>query len=169
MLAGCLPDPDGRRMRTILPALLLFALTACQPPAERKVEPEDPRPASPAQQPSQASIESLAGERVAGIDGQSFDEPVGLSLTGDTQQLWWEPRCAGMARSYRIEGQRIRFEPNGPPRPVGSPTAPVCSIGLPSRLDEVFRALDDATSISRSASNGVLISGPKHGVLLFSQ
>ncbi|HEX8660644.1 MAG TPA: hypothetical protein VF686_02170, partial [Brevundimonas sp.] len=110
-----------------------------------------------------AQVGSLAGAwRVAGIDGHSFDEPVGLSLTGDAQQLWWEPRCAGVARAYRIEGQRITFASQG----AGGP---VCDIGQPPRLEEVVRALDGADSISRTPNNGVLISGPEHSVLLFSQ
>lgn len=126
------------------------------PPVERR------RP-DPAQQVG-VPVASLAGAwRVAGIDGRSFDEPVGLSLTGDDQQLWWEPRCAGMARAYRIEGQRITFASTQPP---GSP---VCDIGLPPRLDEVIRAMDGAVSVSRTPNNGVLISGPAHSVTLFSQ
>lgn len=156
-----------RRSRPVF--LLLLAAAACDPAtpvAENKAEapaqaapPEAARTAEPS-----AQVESLGGAwRVAGIDGGSFDEPVGLSLTGDAQQLWWEPRCAGVARSYRIEGQRITF--------VARPGAggPVCDIGQPPRLDEVVRALDGADSISRTPNNGVLISGPEHSVLLFSQ
>ena len=46
--------------------------------------------------------------RVAGIDGRSFDEPYGLALSGSETELWWEPRCAGQARSYlRPPGSRV--------------------------------------------------------------
>ena len=147
--------------------ILLAALAACQPPA---AAPPTPVEGPPAAAPTPATVEpspqvaSLAGAwRVAGIDGGSLDEPVGLSLTGDEQQLWWEPRCAGVARSYRIEGQRITFAS----RPDAG--GPVCDIGQPPRLDEVVRALDGADRISRTPNNGVLISGPAHSVLLFSQ
>lgn len=147
--------------------ILLAGLAACQPPAAAPPTPVGPPPAAapppPAVEPS-AQVGSLAGAwRVAGIDGRSLDEPVGLSLTGDEQQLWWEPRCAGVARAYRIEGPRITF--------ASSPGAggPVCDIGQPPRLDEVVRALDGADRIARTPNNGVLISGPAHSVLLFSQ
>jgi hypothetical protein len=120
--------------------------------------------------PGPEAVTTLAGEwRVAGIDGRSVDEPVALVLSGDARQLWWAPRCAGMARTYRIEGPSIAFGPTEPPRPAGSPTRPVCSIGLPAGLGDVVRALDDATRVERTASNGVLISGPAHSVTLFSQ
>jgi hypothetical protein len=155
--------------------LLLVGLAACQPPVERPavpVEPERqaPAPSPPAQAEEPAQVSTLAGEwRVAGIDGRSFDEPTGLALTGDDAQLWWQPRCAGVARTYRIEGRRITFGSTEPPRAAGEPTPPVCAIGLPPRLNEVVGALDDAVSIERTANNGVLISGPSHSLTLFSQ
>jgi hypothetical protein len=154
-----------RRSRSVF--LLLLSAAACDPatPApENRVEApaKAAPPVAPRIEPS-AQVGSLAGAwRVAGIDGHPFDEPVGLSLTGDAQQLWWEPRCAGVARAYRIEWQRITFASQ-------AADGPVCDIGQPPRLDEVVRALDGADSISRTPNNGVLISGPKHSVLLFSQ
>ena len=157
-----------RRSRPVL-LVLIAALAACSQaePTPAKQTAPAPETAAPVQRPAvepSAQVGSLAGAwRVAGIDGRSFDEPVGLSLSGDNEQLWWEPRCAGMARAYRIEGQRITFASTQPPG------TPVCDIGLPPRLDEVFRALDDAASVSRTPNNGVLISGPAHSVLLFSQ
>jgi hypothetical protein len=150
-------------------------LAACgqpdQTPTVRTASPPEAAPPveRPMAEPS-TQVGSLAGAwRVAGIDGRSFDEPTGLSLTGDEQQLWWEPRCAGVARAYRIDGPRITFAAIRPSGPAGSPPAPVCEIGLPPRLDEVVRALDDADTVSRTPNNGVLISGPEHSVLLFSQ
>lgn len=156
-------------MRRSGPVLLILflGLAACEP--QRPVAPtpvETAAKAAPAPttvEPS-AQVRSLAGAwRVAGIDGRSLDEPVGLSLTGDEQQLWWEPRCAGVARAYRIEGQWITFTLRS------GAGGPVCEIGQPPRLDEVVRALDGAVSVSRTTNNGVLISGPDHSVLLFSQ
>jgi hypothetical protein len=152
------------------PLLLITTLAACGPQTRAPVD--QTRPAQPAA-PSPGDptrVASLAGDwRVAGIDGESFDEPVGLAMTGDDQQLWWEPRCAGVARTYRIDGDRIRFGSTEPPRPAGAPTPPVCAIGLPPRLDDVARALDNAVSVSRTSNNGVLISGPDHSLVLFSQ
>ncbi|WP_331036342.1 hypothetical protein [Brevundimonas sp.] len=174
-----------RRMTLFRPLtlLLLGSLAACEQPApmrtetsgvatsppparpveaERKAEPEAPDPA--------ARVATLRGAwRVAGIDGVGLDEPIGLALTGDGRQLWWEPRCAGAARAYRIDGSRVSFTSTHGPTPAGAPTPPVCAIGLPPRLGDVMRALDEATSIARTESNGVLIAGPRHSVTLYSQ
>lgn len=124
---------------------------------------DDPRPALP-------PVTSLAGEwRVAGIDGKDFDESYGLALSGSERELWWRPRCAGMARSYRIDGRAIDF---GPPLDAPAPSAtpvPFCAIGLPARLAEVMRTLDAAATVSRTPANGVLIAGGGRSLLLFSQ
>lgn len=156
-----------------LPLVLITTLAACGPQTRAPVDQTQPAQRAEAPSPSPedpARVASLAGDwRVAGIDGQSFDEPIGLALTGSDRQLWWEPRCAGVARTYRIDGGRISFGSTEPPRPAGSPTPPVCAIGLPPRLDEVVRALDNAVSVSRTSNNGVLISGPDHSLVLFSQ
>jgi hypothetical protein len=62
-------------------------------------------------------IANLAGEwRVAAIDGREFNESYGLALSGSDRELWWEPRCAGMARSYRLTGATIAFGPR-----IGAP------------------------------------------------
>lgn len=172
--------------------ILLFALsmlTACDRPAEvpaagaptsasspasspapSHAPPVASRPAEPEAVSPSAQVDSLAGAwRVAGIDGAALDAPIGLALTGDERQVWWEPRCAGAARTYRIDGARISFGSTQGPRPAGAPTSPVCAIGLPPRLGDVMRALDEATSIARTESNGILIAGPRHSVTLYSQ
>jgi hypothetical protein len=159
-------------MKPATPTLpLLFALlAACQQPIQPNTGRDAPPPASSSPTAGSVAVINLAGEwRVAGIDGRSLDEPIGLSLAGNEHQLWWQPRCAGMARAYRMDGQAITFGSTEPPRRAGAPPPTVCDIGLPPRLDEVFRALDDAQSVARSPSNGVLISGPSHSVLLFAQ
>jgi len=53
--------------------------------------------------------------------------------------------------------------------PRGTPAPPVCAIGLPPRINEVTRAIDNATTIGRTANNGAEISGGGHSLLLFSQ
>jgi len=117
------------------------------------------------------AVTSLAGEwRVAGIDGRSFDQPVGLALSASEDEIWWAPRCAGFARSYAIDGSRLAI---GPSRDVGTRTAadrpPPCAIGLPRGLRELFQALDAGQQVGRTAANGVEISGGGHSLLLFSQ
>ncbi len=156
----------------LLPCLLLVLLPACGqhpavPPAEEPVS--DQRPISAPLD----EVATLAGEwRVAGIDGQPLDQPVGLAISASDREIWWEPRCAGFARSYTIDGLRIATGPalGAPPPPSpGEPPPPVCAIGLPPRLAEVFRALEQADRVGRTRENGVAISGPGHSVLLFGQ
>lgn len=115
-------------------------------------------------------VASLSGEwRVAGIDGAEFNESYGLALTGSARELWWEPRCAGMVRSYRLTDSTIRFGPPVGTSPVGTTLHPVCTIALPPRLRDVTRALDAATNIERTEANGILISGGGRSLLLFAQ
>ena len=156
----------------ILLGVAVCALGSCAPPNEVAMNNTSPSvilPPPVVDTPAPA-VASLSGEwRVAGIDGESFDESVGLALRGDADKLWWEPRCAGMARGYRITGSTIAFSSLDPPRGPGDPTPAVCAIGLPPRLDEVFRALDAAAIVKRTPSNGIEISGGGHGVTLFSQ
>ena len=152
-------------MRPTFAALLLLAACSAEPPP--RSPPEAPSP--PAEI---ASVATLAGEwRVAAIDGRDFDEPYALALSGDADEIWWAPRCAGLVRSYRITGTAIRFGParGVKPRAPGEPTPPVCAIGLPPRIDEVTRALDSATAIRRTPANGVEISGGGRSLLLFGQ
>lgn len=126
----------------------------------------NPEPAPPA---PPAAVASLAGEwRVAAIDGRDFNESYGLALSGSARELWWEPRCAGVARRYRIEGARIAFTAPPGAALAGKP-AEVCAIGLPDRLPDVVRALDAATTVQRTEANGLLIGGGGRSVLLFSQ
>jgi hypothetical protein len=114
--------------------------------------------------PAQPAPTTLAGEwRVAGIDGAPFDEPYGLALSADARLVWMEPRCAGVARSYRIGGGRIAFGPDPDARNE------VCAIGMPPRTDDVLRALDAAERIRRTPANGIEIAGGGHSLTLFSQ
>lgn len=160
---------------------LLASLAACGPAADGPATPPGQTPAvaapgrprasaPPRATAPEAPVTSLAGEwRVAGIDGASFDEPYGLGLSADEGELWWNPKCAAMWRTYRISGGRIVFAlPRQLQRPDGKPP-PVCTIGLPPRLPEVFRALDAAETIARTPSNGILIAGGGHSVTLFAQ
>lgn len=169
-------------MRLTIPTFSLILLAACAPqesagapdaasPTEAATVSSTPAP-TPAPSSTLAPVDTLAGEwRVAGIDGAEFNESYGLALSGTADELWWRPRCAGMARSYRIDGTAISFgEPAGTPPPSSDAAPPaVCAIGLPPRLADVMRALDAATTVGRTPSNGIEISGGGHSVLLFSQ
>jgi hypothetical protein len=121
------------------------------------------------------TVETLAGEwRVAGIDGAALDEPVGIALSADDSEIWWEPRCAGAIVAYRIVNERfIQVEyPEPSPRPPGAepaPPPPVCAVAVPRSLDEAMTAIRAADRIERTRSNGVLLSGGGRSITLFSQ
>lgn len=115
-------------------------------------------------------IRNLAGKwRVAAIDGADSGGGYTLALNGSERELWWEPRCAGMARSYRMTGATIHFGPRIGAPPPGGPTGPVCAIGLPPRLHEVMRALDAASNVERAGEGGVTLSGGGRSLLLMPQ
>ncbi|MDQ3074502.1 MAG: hypothetical protein M3Q88_02660 [Pseudomonadota bacterium] len=159
--------------------LLALVATGCSPAAPPPPEADvaatvrDAPPASrPVEAPALPPVTSLVGEwRVAAVDGKSFDEPYGVALSADAQEIWWDPRCAGFARSYRIEGSRLSTGPyigfNSPK--AGEPTPPVCAIAPPPRIGDVFRAIDSARTIGVTPQNGIELSGGGHSLLLFSQ
>lgn len=157
-----------------LTATLLLAVAACAPAAQPIPTPVSaplPAEASP-RPPSLPPVTTLSGEwRVAGLDGKEIEGSVGIALRGDEREIWWEPRCAGYVRSYRIKGLRfttgpyVGFKPHRP----GDPPPLVCLIAPPPQVSAIFDVLTSATSISRTPNNGVEISGAGHSLLLFSQ
>lgn len=135
------------------------------PTANATMQAANTQSEGPARAASGATV-SLAGAwRVARINGLPVDEPNGLALTANADKLWWEPRCAGMARSYRIKGASISFGSLEAPRAPGEPTPPVCAIGLPPGLREVFVAIDNAETITRTAG-GLDIAGDRNSIML---
>ncbi|MFA7588094.1 MAG: hypothetical protein WCY11_18205 [Novosphingobium sp.] len=162
-----------KRLRALIPALMtVIALASCGADPQTPI-PAPETPASPDRASSNPALATLAGEwRVAGIDGADLNESYGLALSADGKEIWWEPRCAGFVRGYTITDGRVRFGPSPSQRrgPVATvPPPPVCAIGPPARLSDVFRALDNAQAIVRTPANGIEISGGGHSVLLFSQ
>lgn len=164
--------------------MLAALVAACNQPAPEAIDPAAAVPA-PANAPGRtpppsagAQVGTLEGDwRVAGIDGADLNEVYGLALSADAEEIWWNPRCAGMIREYRIQG--FGFSTQAATQPAreipladsGAPPPPpaVCAIGLPPRLSEVMAALRVANRIERTRSNGVLLSGGGHSLLLFSQ
>lgn len=158
-------------MRHCLIALALLSTAACAP-GDLTVNELAIASSSPSITPAVQPVQTLEGEwRVAGIDGQSVDQPQGLALSASHEEIWWSPRCAGYALSYRIEGGAFKTGPHigFVPRKPGEPTPPVCAIASPPRIGEVFQALTSATSIRRTDQNGVELAGGGHSLLLFSQ
>lgn len=154
-------------------SLLLTALAALAGCGQAIVSPEEAVP--PAREPPSAAMTTSAGTGahagglagrwlVARIDGRTTDDPVPLVLAADETRLWWEPRCAGIIRTYWILGPGLRFISSPVP-----PPAPVCEIGVPPRLHDVARALDDAVAITFVSREVVLISGAEHSLTLYAQ
>ena len=146
--------PAAMASAPILALLFAAALCACQQaPAPTSSKPK-------AAAPRVAALD-LAGEwRVTAINGVAVKPPFVLALTADGAQLWWEPRCAGMVRGYRIDGPSVKFVPVPPP-PGADPNTPipVCAIGLPPNLDEVFAVLDAAQAVREIPGAGMMIEG----------
>ena len=158
-------------MRRIALSTALLLLAACADRAPPLAEPPPPAAGEPPAAPL-APISSLAGEwRVAGIDGQPINEPYGIALSGSEKEIWWSPRCAGYASSYRIDGANFSSGPPldfVPPRP-GEPGPPICLIAPPAKVASVFAAITAGKKIGRTPNNGIEISGGGHSLLLFSQ
>jgi hypothetical protein len=156
----------------MLAAAVAMLLCGCQ--AERPKPTRQGQSEATAEQPAKpklANLASLEGEwRVAGIDGEPFDQPVGLALSASKEEIWWAPRCAQFERSYEIAGARVTFSPaRWAKSRAAADRPPPCAIGLPAGLQGAFRAIDSATMVGRTPENGVLISGGGHSLLLFSQ
>lgn len=158
---GLRVHPAATMSARILPLLLTAALCACQQaPAPTSSKPK-------AAAPRIAAL-NLAGEwRVTAINGVAVKSPLVLALTADGAQIWWEPRCAGMVRGYRIDGPSVKFAPVPPP-PGTDPNMPiaVCEIGLPPNLDEVFAVLDTAQTVREISSAGMIIEGAGRSVAI---
>ena len=148
---------------------LLMAVCGCQAPLPPP-PPPPPYEAPPPPTLQGQAVTTLAGEwRVAGIDGKTFDESYGLALSADHSTIWWAPRCAGYERTYRLDGTRAHFgSAEGEFHKDGSPRI-VCQIGIPSRLPDVFLAIESANRVVRTPSNAIEISGGGHSLTLFSQ
>ena len=151
-------------MRLLAPGLLAL-LTACQPAADSGASGTGgpPKAAEPkAAQPGVAPVPVAAlagGWQVTSMNGVALAQASSLYLVGDADKLWWDPGCAGLARRYRIINGAIAFTPLRTPPAAGAPPAPVCAIGLPPRLGEVFQILDGAGQIRRTPEGGLSIEG----------
>ena len=119
------------------------------------------------EQPSSDPQVSLAGEwRVAGVNGEDFDEPYGIALSADGEEIWWNPSCAWQSVRYTISGTRFRMIP--PPEVPQEPLY-VCAIAVPPRLPEIMETIRGADRIERTPANGIRLSGNGRSLTLFGQ
>lgn len=117
---------------------------------------------APAATASREAPASLVGEwRVAGIDGQPVDAPIGIALSIDAQEIGFDPRCAGFTWDYRYSAGVLETMRR-------HPTA-ICAIGYDPVLDRLADALDSATTARRTPANAIELSGGGRSVTLFSQ
>lgn len=142
-------------------ALAALLVGACE--QERPVPPPAATPTpAPSATPHADAPASLVGEwRVAGIDGQPVDAPIGIALSIDTQEIGFDPRCAGFTWDYNYSAGTLETIRR-------NPTA-ICAIGYDPVLDRLAEALDGATTARRSPANAIELSGGGHSVTLFSQ
>lgn len=153
---------------------VLVAVAGCEAPSTNQQTPTAAASSAPATLgPTLQPLVTLDGEwRVAGIDGEPLDVPYGLTLSADDREIRWGPECLGLTRSYRIQGARLFIKPAAatrrPTGPDGQPK-PVCTLMPPPSVRAMTEALDSATRIQRTPENGVLISGGRRNLLLFSQ
>jgi hypothetical protein len=162
-------------LRRLVPGLaLLIAACGEQAPAP----PETPETAATAAESAVAdgsvpitAVGDLLGEyRVAGIDGEPLDAPIGIAVSIDGPMLSFEPTCAGFVWSIRFEAGRLvttRFgeayaDPQVPPPPV-------CAVALFPEQRRLAEAFDAAERVARTPANGILFEGGGRSVLLFSQ
>jgi hypothetical protein len=164
-LVGALRLPYLVRMsRTDYLALLLLAgLPGCQATQTPASPPESKDGmqggALKASTASGALVTLVGRWRVTEINGRLIDPARQLELVADANKIWWEPGCAGMVRKYSITAQLVQFSPINPPVKPGAPPQPVCAIGLPPGLDDIFRVLDATKTTVPGAGGEVRIEG----------
>ncbi len=123
-------------------------------------------PADPvAGQPPLLTIDELAGEyRVAGIDGEPFDESFGvaLSISAVPSVISFDEECGTLSWATDMEGG-VLFTNRMPPEPRS------CDTPIHPRLLQLAAAIDAADRAVRTPANGIELSGGGRSVLLFSQ
>lgn len=105
--------------------------------------------------------------RVSSLDGNAIPEGVAPTFVADDDMISWSVRCAQQDRIYHIENDRFVardprtfFPPTPPPPPpLQVQPRPICAIGLPPHLEDTFKAMDAATTITRSEGHGIKLEG----------
>ena len=156
-----------------LAAITLAACTGETPtrPDEPPAEPASGPGASAAAVPDQTATTdnvsitdaaALVGEyRVAGIDGEPLDAPIGIAVSIGPRTIELAP-CAGLTWRYTFVAGALETE-----RSPRSPDEPIYRI--PREIAATGTAFDTADRVHRTPANGIEFSGGGHSVLLFSQ
>ena len=102
----------------------------------------------------------LTGEwDVITLDGAPLGSGYGIPISADWFGIWWEPGCAGQGVPYTIEGNAFRVTPS-------DVSGPVCDIGYPEELPEIWNAMSAADTIARAGDGSVTIAGGGRSVTL---
>ena len=142
-------------------ALAAVFLGGCQQESANPAPMESSAAAPAVPAPSNAPA-SLVGEwRVAGLDGQPIDAPIGIALSIQAGEIGFGPRCAGFTWEYSYSAGVLTTTRL-------SPTA-ICEIGHDPVLVRLAAALDQVRSAQRTPANAIELSGGDHTVTLFSQ
>lgn len=149
-----------------LSLLGLVLLAACSPPSDDA--PLAPPPSATLEVPDVrqlSPVASLVGEyRVAGINDAPLDAPIGLALSISDRRITFDGPCGAAAWDYRLAGTRLQTDRVASPDPACLATARVHNLAI-----ALGGALDAATQVGRSPSNGIEFSGGGRSVTLYSQ
>ena len=133
-----------------LPAGICLSLAACVAAPEVAEENADP---------------DLVGEwRIAGIDGNALDMPVGLALSIDADIIEYPSGCGGHAWRYRVEGHTMSTTPTRTPD-----MDCLARSTFPREVFTAAAAIDAAERIERTPENGMRLFGGGRSLTIFSQ
>lgn len=110
------------------------------------------------------AVRSLGGQWMATtLDGTPLELELQFSATRDL--LSWLPDCAGQARTYAIENNRISIRPHVRTAPDGA-NPPICTVPVHPTLMSVFAAMEAATHVRPLPGGGVRLEGNGRSVTL---
>ncbi len=137
----------------LLASLALITLTACQPTGEM-----DGKPAPSGQISTSAELQGVY--RLAGINGAEPKGAEGIAIEITQDRIDVVDNCVLLPWSYHFEGARLVTE---------TIMGPTCRRSYTEDERAIMKAFDGAQTVSRTASNGLLIDGEGGTVTLFSQ
>ncbi|WP_126172115.1 hypothetical protein [Altericroceibacterium xinjiangense] len=167
ILAGCNAEPAADRQTPAAPSPpFVEPLPSTMTPPRNEASGTQQAPA-----PRITSVGDLIGEyRVAGIDGEPLDAPIGIGLSIDEPLMSYEPTCAGFVWNIAFEGERLRTARNRSASDAAPGSAePACTADVHPAKQRLAEALDAVTRAERDATNAVVLSGGGHRVMLYSQ
>ncbi|AKM10873.1 hypothetical protein AB433_14310 [Croceicoccus naphthovorans] len=124
---------------------------------QRMPQPVDPWP------------DSIRGDyRLAGIDGEPFDQPFGVAIHIGQDRIEFE-NCQQVTWRYRYDPPALITERTPAITIDINPKPLPCAATFPPPLADMVRAIDSATQAEKTPENGLRLSGGGHSVLLFSQ